>query len=236
MKIARSLCVTTSLLGLFAFTVAADIGAELGYRADTVVLPLLDSECEDSLHVHHDDTFENGYCWGYGGIVPPYYGAFAEGFSMGAGFVECGAFWFTQAGNYWPCPMDLYVWEGGAASPPGIVLFMSGGHLPENVPPWPTIGQNDFPIGLGVSGEFTVGYWADHSSAICPYYIAADLNGPGGHPWVNIAPGIGYPTGWQDPSMIWGPTQSLGIGVYFQPPPTEVTSETWGRLKSLFAR
>ena len=47
------------------------------------------------------------------------------------------------------------------------------------------------------------------------------------------APGIGYPTGWNDPSVVWGPTQSLGLGlVYVWNSPVE--SQSWGSIKSMF--
>ena len=59
-----------------------------------------------------------------------------------------------------------------------------------------------------------------------------------------MAPGIGYPTGWQDPTLVWGDTRSMFIGVSFsrdpsgieefpeEAPPTE--SPTWGQIKAIF--
>jgi hypothetical protein len=63
---------------------------------------------------------------------------------------------------------------------------------------------------------------------------SADENGPGGHPWTHVAPGFGYPTGWQHPATIWGETRSLGMGVYVAEGPTPVTPGTWGRIKALY--
>ena len=60
-----------------------------------------------------------------------------------------------------------------------------------------------------------VSYWADFSTQGCGYYVAADLNGPGGCPMTNIAPGIGYPTGRNNASVVWGPVQAIGIGSWF---------------------
>ena len=72
--------------------------------------------------------------------------------------------------------------------------------------------------------------WATTSPG---YIVAADLDGAGGHPWTYIAPGIGYPTGWNDPSIIWGTTQSLGLGGVFSGcSPAE--SRSWGSMKALF--
>ncbi len=52
-------------------------------------------------------------------------------------------------------------------------------------------------------------------------------------PWTCIAPGIGLPTGWHDPSLVWGDTRSMGCGVYFERG-TPVEPETWGAVKSLY--
>ena len=91
---------------------------------------------------------------------------------------------------------------------------MVAGVVLSNVPYWPNIGQNDVTIRVPVVGDFTVGYWGNWPNAPLGYWCAADLDGFGGHPWTNIAPGIGYPTGWNDPSIVWGPTQSMGCGAF----------------------
>jgi hypothetical protein len=58
-------------------------------------------------------------------------------------------------------------------------------------------------------------------------------DGPGGHPWTCIAPGIGYPSGWQDPSVVWGETQSMGCSVNFEQS-TPIEPATWAVVKALF--
>ena len=191
-------------------------------------------ECAATLYINHDGSFENGCAWQYGGIVPPMYGAFGEGFDLGAGTVECAAMWLTQVGNFFGQPLDVYVWDGGVAAAPGAVLSMIAGQVPSNVPFWPTLGQNDFEVGQAVTGEFTVGYWADFSAAPCAWFIGIDADGFGGFPWTNIAPGIGYPTGWQNPSLVWGTVQSLGFGAYFETGASPVEEATWGEIKALF--
>ena len=50
----------------------------------------------------------------------------------------------------------------------------------------------------------------------------------------NIAPGIGYPTGWHPVNIVWGPTWSMGIGAYLDEGATPVECVTWGRIKSLW--
>ncbi len=163
---------------------------------------------------HHDGSFENGVCWSYAGSVPPYYGAFGEAFDLGPARIHGAAFWATHTGDFHGQPTDVYIWEGGITGQPGAVLCLVPGVVYDNVPIWPSVGQNDVDIECTTSGAFTVGCWADFSAIACPWYLAADEDGFDGYPWTCIAPGIGYPTGWQDPSLVWGPIQSLGIGVY----------------------
>jgi hypothetical protein len=106
-----------------------------------------------------------------------------------------------------------------------------------NIPAWPVVGQSNLeaaPRG-GVNRPFTVGCWADFAWMECPWCIASDEDGFGGHPWTNVAPGIGYPTGWQNPGVLWGPCQSLGFGVFFDAGgPSPAPSTTWGEIKGLF--
>ncbi len=64
--------------------------------------------------------------------------------------------------------------------------------------------------------------------------MAADLNGPGGCPFTCIAPGIGYPTGWQDVDTVFGPTRAVGIGTWVREPPTPVQEKSWGAVKALY--
>ena len=186
------------------------------------------------LVVHHDYTFEYAYCWSGEGCMQPYYGALAEAFALGPGHLFCGAFWMTSSGYFPERPSDVYVWEGGVLGPPGSVLAL----LPESwfiVNFWPEVYQTDLEINIEVSSDFTIGYWAYFDFGdYCDYFCAADLDGPGGHPWTNIAPGLQWPSGWQDPSIVWGPIRSLGIGAYFEPAPTPVESRTWGAIKAMF--
>jgi hypothetical protein len=183
----------------------------------------------------HDGTFENGYAWeGSLGVVPPYYGAFGEGYDMGEGLVFCGAYWVSTAPFYWyGQTADCYIWEGGVNTPPGAVLGVVTGVVFDNVPLWPGIGQNDVELNIWVHGPFTVGYWGNWPGTMCGFFCAADTDGAQGHPWTCIGPGVGYPSGWQDPSIVWGPTRSMGCGAYFEQG-TPVESATWGAVKTLF--
>jgi len=228
--------VMTLLLAIFIPTVS--LGSDfcvLGPRDDTITISSAEDDCPGTLFVDHDGTFESAFCWTYGGVQPPYYGAFAEGFSLGSGRVECASFWVTQTGGWEEDPLDLYIWEGGVSGPPGIVLYLDANMVLQQVPGWPTLGQNDFEVAFDIEGEFSIGYWADFHGGPCAWFLGADESNPEeGHPWTNIAPGVGYPTGWQHPYVVWGQMQAWGIGTYFTEGGTPAGSSTWGALKALF--
>jgi hypothetical protein len=226
----------SAALWLAASTTGASNFASLGYSDETTVVgPGADACAEGTLIYHHDGSFENGYAFDYGGVVPPYYGAFGEGYDLGPGVVTCGAYWLsTLPGYLLGHTTDCYVWEGGVEAPPDAVLGVVTGVLFSNIPNWPAIGQNDVDLNIWVPGAFTVGSWGNWPGGGEPdYFWAADLNGEQGHPWCCIAPDIGWPTGWMDPSDIWDPTRSMGIGVYFEQA-TPVEAPTWGAVKALF--
>ncbi len=225
------------LLALLASLSGANAAnhASTGYSKDTTIIRS-DPEwpCYGTLNVHHDSSFEDGFCWMSGGVVPgTTYGAFGESFAVSSYFgVVCVCLWVTQTGDFSGQTLDLYMWEGGISGPPGVVLGVLVGQALYNVPYWPTVGQNDLFFGRDVHTDFTVGYWADFSASPCGWYLAADQDGFGGHPWTNIAPGTGYPTGWQRPDVVWSACQSLGIGAV-DGMISPVESATWGQLKQL---
>jgi len=230
----RRLAILFALLGVVAGAASAgqthgSVGIGHG-----ITIPSQDTNpCNPpgTLYLNYDGTAENGYCWQYGGIVPPYYGAFAECYSN-VGSV-CGIELYLTGIGY-PCgPCDLYVWDD-AGGIPGNVLTTTTGNNPCPVATWPSISTHDFAIGANnVPANIWVGYWLDASQAVCGYFVAADLDGFGGCPFTNIAPGIGYPTGWNNASVVWGPTQALGIGVWnYGINPTQETS--WGRVKAAY--
>ncbi len=227
------LAVLMAALLVAAMQCAADSAASLGYSDETTIVGPGADACASGVLIHsHDESFENAYAWAYGGVVAPYYGAFGEGYDLGSGTISCAAYWVTQVLADWFYG-DCYVWAGGVGPAPGAVLAVVAHVNFAPVPHWPEIGQKDFDVNLAVTGPFTIGYWGDWPGSYAAFFCAADLDGPAGHPWTCIAPGLGYPSGWQDPSTIWGPTRSLGCGVYFEQA-TSARSETWGALKALF--
>jgi hypothetical protein len=227
--------VLIAVLLLSALPAGASNAVSLGYSDEGTVIGSSPDDCWGEQVYNHDESFENGYAWQYAGVVPPYWGAFGEGIEASWAVIACVKIWVTTLpGYYFGQTCDVYVWEGGVTGPPGAVLDMVAGVVLGNVPNWPTVGENDVEMHYAIAQDgCTVGYWGNWPGAPCAYFVAADLNGPGGHPWTCIAPGIGYPTGWNDPSMIWEPTQSLGLGaVYSWCSPVEARS--WGSIKGLF--
>jgi hypothetical protein len=234
----KKLAVLFALLGVVALVSGASAIQNAGSVGigHGIAVPGNDTNpCPGSTNLlNYDGTAENGYCWQYGGVVPgSSYGAFAEGYDAGGAGYVCGIELFlTSIGN--PSqPADLYVWDSDGTNPNNVLSLTSGVAI-NGVGMWPSITQFDLGIGdTAVTGAFFVGYWANFSGQGCGYFIAADLDGFGGLPRTNIAPGIGYPTGWQDPSGVWGPTMALGIGCYLRgSTPTQET--TWGAIKHLY--
>jgi len=232
--LAAGLCFFLPVVTLSFAIAAAGPALNLGYLEGAGVVPPA-RDCPGELYVNHDSTFENGYAWDYG-VAPPDWGSFAEGYDLGAGIVTCGVYWVTQIGHYHGQPIDCYIWEGGVSRPPGTVVLMLTGVVLDNVPFWPEVGQSNVEMDLAVAAEFSVGYWPAHYQEMAFFYVAADENGPGGHPWAKFMPGMGYPSGWQHPRMLWGNTQSLGLGAYFVETCSPIEASTWGAIKQLFTR
>ncbi len=182
-----------------------------------------------------DGTYENGYTWWYAGQVAPYYGAFAEGYNATGTYV--GQRWdiTTVPGIYRGQRADAYVWNSDGTNPTTVIRVDPGMSVPTPAA-WPSFTRADECTGNEqVSGDFFVGYWGEWPNAIAGWFIGADLDGFGGMPRTNITPGIGYPTGWNDVSVVWGPTQALGIGAYvFSAGAVPVSTQTWGRIKNLY--
>ncbi len=231
----RSLIAAAVLVSLAAMPAGASNAVSLGYSDSTrIVGPGTDACASGSLIHDHDGSFETGYAWQFAGVVPPYYGSLGEGYDLGRGTIACGAYWVSGlAGFTPPYSVDCYVWNEGVGSPPDAVLGVVTGLCFDPIPNWPTVVEKDVDLAIAVTGPFTVGYWGNWPGGMCIFYCGADLDGPPGHPWTCIAPGIGYPSGWQDPSVVWGSTSAIGCGVYFEQA-TPAESGTWGAIKALF--
>jgi len=225
------------LLSVLVAPAGATDAVTLGYSDDGTVIGAGPDACgEGELLYHHDGSFEGGVAWQYAGVTQPYYGAFGEGFALGdPGELECAYLWVTtvpDAFHFQSC--DIFVWSGGVTGAPGEVLYLLPGLVLTSVPDWPSFGENQIDMNCTVSGDITIGYWGNWPGELAGYYVAADLDGPGGHPWTDIAPNSVYPTGWQDPAVVWGYIPSLGLGLSWTPAGSPVESGSWGSIKRLF--
>ncbi len=204
----------------------------VGHSTQTHVLSHAGEDCAGLLIHSHDGSFENAYAWSGAGVQPPYYGAFAESYDLGPVNVVCAAFWLTQIGNFVAETADLYIWSGGVTAEPGNVLWMLPEYLLESPAVWPDLSQQNVEIDYSIDGAFTIGLRPNHGLTAV-VFVGVDLN-TGGRPWTCVAPGIGYPEGWQHPGIVWqAPQLSVGSGVYvtgFSP----IESSTWGAVKALF--
>jgi hypothetical protein len=235
----KPLLISLSLLGIAATLAGAtDIVWTTGVGAG-ITLPSPDSNpCPPAtLALTYDGTAEQGYAWSYGGIVPPYYGAFAECYQY-SGCV-CGI-QTGLTGIGYPCvPLDAYIWEDDSGQP-GVVLSMTPSLNPCPVATWPNVSTHDFAITpTVVGGTYWIGWWADFSRQPPGYFIPVDYDGLEGCPFTNIAPAVGYPTGWHHVDVVWGSTghaTSLAIGAWGSPdcPPVPVEASSWGSIKSLY--
>jgi hypothetical protein len=185
-----------------------------------------------ALYTNHDGTFENGFAWQYEGNAPPDVGAFAECFDItGDPNITSVVLWLTQVGNYTGQPSTIFVWEG---SPPGAPLCTVENVVFTDIAVYPEFSMHEVPINCVYDGVVSVGFYALWPGDVSGFYIAADIDGTtGGCSWTNIAYDIGYPDGWQDPEVVWGALNSLGIGLNTSDG-TAADEETWGTIKALY--
>lgn len=239
----KRLAISIAILTLLGAANAADFGS-LGPRED-IVISEGDRECQDGtlIYNHQGGYFNNAYCWQDGGIMPPYYGAFAESFSgCGLTVIVCEVFWLTQIGYYSGQPIDVFVWEGGITGPPEGVICQRQAVVDLDIGFWPEVTINEIEPGFSgdcedhccAFGDFTIGYWSNWAGPQCPFYVAADEYGGETRSWTCVAPGIGYPTGWIHTNQVFPNVSNLGIGAKIVDGYSPAESRTWGAIKSLY--
>ncbi|MBK8233318.1 MAG: hypothetical protein IPK72_22785 [Candidatus Eisenbacteria bacterium] len=194
--------------------------------------------CEGSTITNADGTFEWVAWWAYGGVQPPDLGAFAERFDTGGQMCQIGL-QFTGFGAFeLGGPLDIYVWADQEGTP-GTVLYLKTNVFVGYVPVWPTIREHfeDVTEILCVDGAYWVGYWGNWPDSTVGLYLAVDLTGEPGHAMTKVAPGQGFPEGWQPVNDVFGPTHALGISIKLADcSPVPVESMSWGKVKSLYAQ
>jgi len=190
-------------------------------------------EC-GTIAFNSDEEYETAYAWQYGGVVAPYYGAFAECYD---GPIQVCAVVCDLTGlpyTIGTC-MDVFVWND-LAGIPGEVLAVARDTC-FFAPVYPQFRRYvvELPTAPCLPERGWVGLWHNEPGGQAIWYVGADLDGPGGCPMTNIAPGLGYVTGWQNVSSVWGPTQALGIGAEVTPcEPVPTVESSWGRVKTLY--
>jgi hypothetical protein len=194
------------------------------------------------------DEVSDGIAWQYGGVEPPYYGAMANYFP-GVNRVSGIRLYMTRNGAmaYTALPLDIYVWATDASGCPTAVMGVTSGVTFAMPAAWPEVSCVDVAINqVSVNGRCAVGYWPPWPGGAAQWYIAAD-DCDSGTGLTNVAPGIGYPSGWQGVSVMpWcvptgtgtpcgGRDGCIGIGMW-TPDSSGVAVETssWGSIKNLF--
>lgn len=200
-------------VGASARTAEDRPAASTGPGRGLPVVPTGDGARGGALIMNADGSYEDAYAWQFGGVTAPYYGAFAECFSIFSEDV-CGL--VLDVTRIGPAPersLDAYVWSGDGAQP-GTVLCVAPGQSPGQIAEWPAVSRHEFGVGCSVNTTpVYVGFWGRWPGEEAGWFIGADLDGFGGCPMTNIGPGLGYPTGWNSTSVVWQPTQALGIGM-----------------------
>jgi hypothetical protein len=170
---------------------------------------------EEDSEDYADGTWEDAYGWQFESVLPPVYGAFAERFILEREMV--GAYFrFTTMGEPGEGVMDAFVWadDGGR---PGPVLALRTGVAVSGVPAYPEVRGTEI-LGLHAPAGLScwLGYWGAWPGQPAGWRLAVDRDGPGGGlPSTNVAPGQGWPEGWQPMAEIFGPTAAVGIAVLY---------------------
>jgi hypothetical protein len=220
----------------------------LGYSRNTEILPRADGSqdpCPGTEILQQDDgNLENAYAWEGAGVQAPEYGAWAECFT--ADYVCAVELLLTQTGGYQGQTLDLYLWEKVAPGktipgpqPGNVICFIPDVH-PGAVAMWPQISSVVVRVCCPTGGEHFAGFWPQWPGESAGFYLAADETPPGhGCPRTKIAPGLGYPSGWNHPTAVpvFSACTDVGIREWAGPgdcAPTPVHETTWGRIKSLY--
>lgn len=218
----------------------APLPERLGTRAGTqptLTASARSAICDTvSIEIDGDGAYENAIGWQFEGVAAPDFGAMAQIYAGRR--VLCGVILdLSQSGGRPSLGMDLYVWDDGGGVP-GAVRAMVVGANPGVVATWPDVGRHLLALPEPSCAEVDsiwVGYRPSWEGERAGWFVGADLDGPPARSLTKIAPGLGFPTGWQSVTTAWGPLSALGIGLSVDACATEpVVSSSWGTLKTLF--
>jgi hypothetical protein len=142
-----------------------------------------------------------------------------------------------SSGQPWWRILDAYVWADDSGVPGNTIVLLASVD-PGPIAVYPQFSRHviELPDPPCVSGGWWVGYWGAWPGSNAGFWLGADRDGPGGGaPMTKIAPGLEWPSGWQDVAVRWGPTSALGIGADVREcPPSPTETRSWGRVKALY--
>lgn len=99
---------------------------------------VLDDErdCGTLMMLNEGEYYDGAYTWAYDGIVPPYYGAFAEYYT--GEYEVCNIVLdITQVGDFDGQLLDAYIWTDGG-DVPGAVAYLEPGVAIDPPAMWPS--------------------------------------------------------------------------------------------------
>jgi hypothetical protein len=233
----KKLFVIIAVFALVGTASAADEPfGQTGFSDNTTIIEPPGTDEEFELLIVWDGSAENGYCWQFSGVVEPDYGAWAECYG-GRYVVHQWHFYFTQTGYYIGQQADWYVWDDAAGIPGNVMQVVR--MAPGPIPFWPDVGAVKIPLDPPMVIDMPiwyVGYWPVWPGEGCGWFVASDEDGFVGCRLTKFAPGIGYPTGWGDCSIVgtFAGCQSLGLGVWVKEDVVPTQESTWGQIKTLF--
>lgn len=223
--------------GILVAETSAGQDPHVGIGAASVPVVRHPAEC-GTLLLNADGDYEAGLNWQYNGVQAPYYGAMAECYS-GEGEICSAILDLTRTQADLPsATLDAFIWDDNGGQP-GSVRCVALDMDPGAVEFWPLASRHAIPLpdGCCVESSWWVGYWPNWPGMTARWLTTADVTGTTHCPLTNIAPGIGYPTGWSNVSIVWGPHNALGIGAeMISCNPTPIRSSTWGAVKTLYSR
>jgi hypothetical protein len=235
----KKLFVILAVFALIGTASAADEPfGQTGFSDNTTIIEAPGPDEEGSYILQNwDGSAENGYCWQFAGVVEPDYGAWAECYISTFVVIQQWHHYFTQTGYYIGQQADFYLWDDAGGIPGNVIQVVRT--APGPIPFWPEVGAIKIPLDPPIKVEvpvWYVGFWPVWPGESCGWFVAADEDGFPGCRLTKIAPGIGYPTGWQDCTIVgtFAGCQSLGLGAWVKDQPTPSQGSTWGQIKALF--
>ena len=207
---------------------------------------------EPALLIRGDGTYENAIAWQFESSAAPDYGAFAVPFPEAlVSWISAVVLDLTGAPPIGSAPAgpainrlgiaDVFVWDD-TDGVPGAVLWTETGVSLELDVTWPSFVRVVVPVDPvvrcdAITGDAAwAGFWGNWPGEPAATFVGTDLNGFGPAGMTRIAPGLGFPSGWQDVSIAWGGVTALGIGILAEPcGPEPVLRSSWGAIKRLYA-